>query len=88
MIKERYDFGELAEVIGNTVNTYCTDYKAFCESMDNQHRTLQQSAMRLFMKWVEHCASDDYMTDGRNEQTKALAKEIVEKVEKRHLSLI
>lgn len=41
----------------------------FIQAFGRQHRTLQQSMMRVMFANIEHCASPEYRTDGRNEQT-------------------
>jgi hypothetical protein len=34
--------------------------------------------MKAFLEFIEHAASDDYRTDGRNEETKRMAKRLVD----------
>lgn len=52
--------------------------KEFGVAMERQHRTLQQSAMRLFVAWVESLAeTKGGRFDARNEGTVELAKELV-----------
>ena len=67
----------LAENFGNFVNSYGHDTEAFIEAFSRQHRTLQQSMMRVMLSTIEHVASDAYHTDGRNEQSKEIAKTII-----------
>ena len=45
--------------------------------MSRQHRTLQQNFTRLCLKWLEYVASDEYRTDGRNEQSKDIAQKLL-----------
>jgi hypothetical protein len=65
--------------------------REFAAAMERQHRTLQQSAMRLFVAWVEHLAeTKDGRFDGRNEGAVKLAKELVASPawEKKHLPYV
>jgi len=65
---------ELAEAITDFVNSSNKEkYQEFIQSFSNQHRTLQQSAFGMFLQLTEHMASDDYNTDGRNEDSKKVA---------------
>jgi hypothetical protein len=50
----------------------------FNELMTREHRTLQQSFTRLCLSWLETAASEDYRTDGRNEQTHKIAKQLMD----------
>ncbi len=68
---------QLAEDFGNFVNSYGHDTDAFIEAFSRQHRTLQQSMVRVMLATIEHVASDEYSTDGRNEQSKAVAQTII-----------
>jgi len=54
----------------------------FNEAMSREHRTLQQSFTRLAFQWIEFMASDEYRTDGRNQQSKQMAQELLEGFEK------
>jgi hypothetical protein len=65
--------------------------KEFAAAMERQHRTLQQSAMRLFVAWVESLAeTKDGRFDGRNEGAVKLAKELVASPawDKKHLPYV
>jgi len=68
--------------ITDFINTYSLDSDAFCESMSREHRTLQQSFTRLCLKWIEHCASANYRTDGRNEDSHTISKTILDSFKK------
>lgn len=63
--------------ITDHVNTFTRDAKEFNELMSMEHRTLQQSFTKLCLQWIEYIALDDYRTDGRNEQSHNLAKDIL-----------
>lgn len=69
---------ELAEAITDFVNSSNKEkYQEFIDSFSRQHRTLQQSAFGMFLQLTEHIASDEYYTDGRNEDTKKVAEMLV-----------
>lgn len=70
---------ELAQLLGDFVNTYSLRDKGkeFIDGFCRQHRTLQQSSFRLILELIEHMASDDYKTDGRNEESKKIAKQLL-----------
>jgi hypothetical protein len=69
---------ELVQEVSDYVNTFNDKGKEFCEAMSCEHRTLQQSFTKLCLQWIEHCASVDYRTDGRNEQSQKIARELLE----------
>lgn len=64
------------------LNSFTSKEKEFCESMSRGHRTLQQGFTRLCLQWLEHCATDDYHTDGRNKSSQEVAKKIMSMWEK------
>lgn len=69
---------ELAGQITDYVNRGGRDCgKELAQALSLEHRTLQQSTMKTFLEFVEFAASDDYRTDGRNEETKRTAKRIL-----------
>lgn len=41
------------------------------------HRTNQQAMFKLMLKVMEYIASDEFRTDGRNEQSKIIAKQLL-----------
>lgn len=69
---------ELADTITDFVNSFGSDNKAFIEAFKKQHRTLQQSTIRLFLETVEAVADQSYRTDGRNEASHEVCKQVVE----------
>lgn len=71
------DAKELTNIITNHLNTFGDKSEAFNEAMSREHRTLQQNFTRLCLKWLEHVASDEYSTDGRNEQSKEIAQTLL-----------
>jgi hypothetical protein len=73
---------ELTSEITTFLNTYGDKSPEFNKAMSNEHRTLQQTFTRLCLAWIEHVASDEYRTDGRNEASKNTCKAILEGFEK------
>ena len=75
-INSRYD--QNAADVAQMVNAMGYDNKAFCKSMTNCHRTLQQSFTRLCLEWIKTCASEDYRYDGRNEDSHVVCDQIMQ----------
>jgi Mn-dependent DtxR family transcriptional regulator len=69
---------ELVQEVSNYVNSFTNKGEEFCNEMSREHRTLQQSFTKLCLSWLEHCASDEYRTDGRNEQSQKIARELLD----------
>lgn len=73
----------LAEILSDFVNNYNAPEEDFIKSFKLQHRTLQQSMIRLFLKtMVDYAELDNY--DGRNEGAVKMCKELVELYEEKH----
>lgn len=68
---------EVVVTMSNFVNSYSRTHEEFCKEMSREHRTLQQSFTRLCLQWLEHIASDEYMTDGRNMGSQIVARELL-----------
>lgn len=69
---------QLAGQVTDYVNSYSGDKnKQFAKALSCEHRTLQQSTMRLMLETIEMMAGDEYRTDGRNEGAKATAKRLM-----------
>lgn len=69
---------ELAEALTDFVNSSNKEkYQEFIEIFSWQHKTLQQSAVGLMLQTIEHIASDNYHTDGRNEDSKKVAQTLM-----------
>lgn len=66
-----------AQAMSNFVNPMNHDNSEFIAEMSNDHRTLQQAFTKLCLQWIEHVASSDYRTDGRNEQSKQTAERLI-----------
>jgi hypothetical protein len=80
---------EMAGEMTDFVNTFSSDSrKEFVQAMANEHRTLQQSFTRLCLEWIEHCASQEYRTDGRNESSHTTCKIMVEAYKEKQNTLL
>ena len=77
---------KLAEDLTEFVNVFGPDMKTFAETICSQHKTLQQSVMRLFIFTIEKMA--DVPVDERNQATVELAKQIREIADYHSLPLI
>lgn len=66
-----------ASMVSEMVNSMSFKPEEFAEEMTKEHRTLQQTFTRTAIAWILKCASDDYITDGRNEASQEVAKDIV-----------
>ena len=64
---------DLAKLVNSM--SFKPDY--FIDAMSKEHRTLQQSFTKLCMQWLEYVASDEYRTDGRNEASHELCKDLI-----------
>lgn len=69
---------KIVEDFSNAVNSFSTNPKYFIDAFSRQHRTLQQSMFGVITALVGHMASDEYYTDGRNEQSKQTAEAFLE----------
>lgn len=78
---------ETVKQVTDFVNSFSIDEKGFIEAMSSEHRTLQQSFTRLVLKWIEHCASDEYRHDLRNEASHKISKQLVDLFQKETKSL-
>jgi hypothetical protein len=67
---------EVAEALSRLVNSFSPDTEGFVKTVCNDHRTLQQSTMRLFMACIKEWAENG-RSDHRNEDTIDLCKQIV-----------
>lgn len=65
---------ELVSSLSSYVNSFNDKGYEFCKAMSTEHRTLQQRFTKLCLQWIEHCASEEYRTDARNEQSKDISK--------------
>lgn len=53
------------------------DITPLIHAFKNEHRTLQQGIFGMMLKIIEAVAEDDYKTDLRNEDSKAVAKKLM-----------
>lgn len=70
------DYGKEASNLMRAVNYMGIDYKSLALAMTYEHRTLQQSFMRLIVHYIEAQASNN--SDMRNEATVTLCKRLQE----------
>ena len=63
--------------LSNYVNGCSHDHKELVELFSVEHRTLQQSMLRAMLHLIESMADESFRTDGRNEQSKALCKQLL-----------
>jgi hypothetical protein len=73
----RKETKELVQDITDYLNTFNSKEKEFCEAMSCEHRTLQQNFTRLCFQWIEHCASLEYRTDGRNVGSQSISQAVL-----------
>ena len=64
--------------ITDFVNSFSMKSEEFNKIMSREHRTLQQSFTRLCLKWSEHCATEEYQTDLRNQSSKEVSIKLIE----------
>jgi len=51
--------------------------KKFFEEFCRKHRTLQQSMFRVILSLLVQMTTENYRTDGRNEQSKDIAQKLI-----------
>ena len=70
---------EITRLISDYLNNF--QYKEssayFNNAMSREHRTLQQNFARLIFAYIEHMASDDYRTDGRNHDSQIISQDLI-----------
>ena len=66
---------ELVDKITDWLNSYVSPCDTFVNYMARQHRTLQQRFTMLCVKWLQHCGSEEYLFDDRNEASAKLGKQ-------------
>lgn len=74
--QEQQEAKKLTDALSDYVN-YRKSNKAFSEAFKREHRTLQQSMLRMFLELIEEMASENYHTDGRNEDSKKIAQTLI-----------
>lgn len=86
MHMEREQAREAAFDLLRFVNSFTFDADTFAETIAADHKTLQQSAMRLFIRTIKEMST--VVPDDRNRATVELAKKITEIAEGYSLPLI
>jgi len=76
-MSEKLNGKELADAFGDAVNSSNFKVDDFVEQFTRQHRTLQQSMFGAMLAVIVKAGSDDYRTDGRNEQSQKVAKQLL-----------
>lgn len=71
--KDRHEF--FRKQVEKMVNDFGFEDEELAKSMANDHPTLQQSFMRMVVKFIEKMADKSYY-DGRNEASVKLAKKL------------
>ena len=76
-----YEFAPSAtdacETLFRSINSSGFSKKEFLSAFNKEHRYLQGEAFSLAKNIIKNCASNDYLTDGRNEWCQKQAKNIV-----------
>jgi hypothetical protein len=73
---------QLAGQVTDYVNTFSNDRnkqfaQALAHALSREHRTLQQSTLRLMLETIEMMAGEEYRVDGRNEGSKKVAQRLM-----------
>ena len=68
---------DACETLFRSINSSGFSKKEFLSAFNKEHRYLQGEAFSLAKNIIKNCASNDYLTDGRNEWCQRQAKNIV-----------
>lgn len=68
---------EVIEALADYANVFGSHSPEFIKAFENQHRTLQQSIIRLFLQTLEYVATEDYETDLRNQASQKVAHQLI-----------
>ncbi len=68
---------EVADILEDYFNSFSSKEAALIERMERKHRTLQQSFSKFVFRWIEHIASSEYSTDGRNKGSQETAQKLM-----------
>jgi hypothetical protein len=79
--------GFYEESVSNMVNDMSFDAKSMAEKMSNDHPTLQQSFMKLCVKFIQKMA-EKTCYDGRNERSVKMAQKMVSAMDDDYLPCI
>lgn len=75
--QEFRDADAVMTALSNYVN-YRKSTQGFIDAFKREHRTLQQSMFGMFLALIEDMATDNYHTDGRNEDSQKMARQLIE----------
>jgi hypothetical protein len=75
--KMEKESGKLIKDFSGLVNNYNFDTESLIKAFSKEHRTLQQNMFRTIVELICFMASDEYLTDGRNEYSKGMAKNFI-----------
>lgn len=76
---------EVQNVVSNFVNNFNCDEQGFVDAVLRDHRTLQQSTVRLCLKVIEAFAGlPESMTDPRNATAAEISRELIEAFKELH----
>ena len=75
--KIRKEDKENARILSGMVNNFSFSPEKVAWALTLEHRTLQQTITRFAVAWLKVCASEDYMYDGRNEDSHIVAKKLM-----------
>jgi hypothetical protein len=78
-IKYENELAQATEIISKLADiaSHRRDVTPLIHAFKNEHRTLQQGIFGMMLKIVEAVADDDYRTDLRNEDSKAIAQKLL-----------
>ena len=68
---------DACETLFRSINSSGFSKKEFLSAFNKEHRYLQGEVFSLAKNIIKNCASNDYLTDGRNEWCQRQAKNIV-----------
>ena len=76
---EKLTGSQLADKLTDYVNTFSTKEQTenFIDGFCRQHNTLQQSSFKLMLALMEHMATSEYRTDGRNHASQQIARKLL-----------
>lgn len=84
---ERKTDEQMARDLAMYVNSFSHSGKKFAKELMNEHRTLQQNVMRLFMTCIKTWSEQEHYDD-RNRATVELSKKIMKSVGEYSLPMI
>ncbi len=76
-IEQNEKIEKLMSDFADIANSCRNKNSVFCKEFTKHHNTTQQSMLGTILQLVAFVATDDYRTDGRNQQSKKVAKMLV-----------